>query len=307
MEVRTYCKNFEFKLPEDWTWKQVFIWLFNIKRQSISVMYNNMRIPYQYSYKPLIANSLCYIGFSDGIVDTPEERFANREICFHVPIIDNEKGDITLTPVVDLACFGTMGEIQDMNLYHQAKLICHFDYGNQTYDIKDRERRHKNRPANKKILLKEGICVWNCKRESYIPIFSYQGFVFLFEEYEKIVSTLHEKRLNTAIKLIYEISKNFDKDLEEFYETITCDFLERALKVIEIDYHFDYRGEIGILILYLERVEGWNYGYGNCTIPKILDITIDSTRHLTNDSNFNVNFTLIRQRGLVECEHVNNY
>ena len=157
IHLQGYDPNWTFTLPEQWTWKQLFIKLFNVKRQFISQMYTQVGLIYEHEYKPEFNYGLQIL--YDPRLSGSYVGIANRtfKCCslLNIHIVEQGVNPLSLTEE-----------------YLHALPIEEFILNPLKKD---------------EAILKEGLCVWHEQTNRFVCIFSMAGIINIFKRYEAII------------------------------------------------------------------------------------------------------------------------
>jgi hypothetical protein len=219
-EVKLWDETWKFSLPEEWTWKKVYLWLFKIKRQMISAMYAHMGLIYKYEFRP-DNQSICFPTSSENIDDL-DLKEKGKIIIFPMRIVYGFNDRSEFQPD-----FSSIFTIEDMNYFYKTGKCKGFRVG----------RYNADKLARKKILLREGICIWN--GQNYNPIFSIDGLRQIFFWYRILIRDEYEMKLEKAMSLLNE-EYTLEYDCKEItlhnygklQKVIAEKFLEKELKLM---------------------------------------------------------------------------
>jgi hypothetical protein len=219
-EFQQFAPDFVLRLPENWTWKQVFIWLFKVKRQMISEMHAHMGLTYEHNFREMIGKGLGGLAFDDHLSNAETTALSLEErslVPMHRQFLVEETVQENLDFPPD---YSNLLELQDLCYFHENKI-------SKSIGIYT-----KNRPSTKQILLTEGVCVWNYMFEMYIPIYPLSALREIFIYHKTIIMDEHNRKLRNAEKVlnesVYVEYKCNDINIENFYEyeTLITDKLE---------------------------------------------------------------------------------
>jgi len=205
VQFQQYATDWIFKLPQNWTWKELFIKLFNVKRQMISEMYARMGLTYEHSYREYgqgVRHS-CYCDDNPNLNNmTSEERFnLNGD---HMPLLATVKVDrfdlygivepLTFHPDLKMSL-----NIKDV-MYFRRKML------DIAGDFKEKfEKLNENGYMNvNSVVLEEGLCMWNKELKTYLSIFSMSGLRNIFLYYEDIIMKEYIEKSYAAYELLSE-------------------------------------------------------------------------------------------------------
>jgi hypothetical protein len=241
-EFQDFAEDWIFKLPEDWTWKQLFIELFNVKRQMISEMYTRVGLTYRYNYREIWGNGLKYFTYS-GIIQSSGTLAERNEadiwylsmltagvsktgVC--LPLLFNDERPYSLTVEDATQRRAVLRMISNDSLDH----IVNSSTGDIWVD---------------KMLLKKGFHVWHENLEEFVFLYPMIGVRNIFESYKAIIMKEYTEKFNSACKILNEeIHITYDcpdlvlKNYAEFQTEIEGIFRDHEWVVIT--YGYGYKG-----------------------------------------------------------------
>lgn len=200
-DYRKYCKEYNPLLESISSWKKLYTTLHVNKTHMIITMQK------YFGYKkeePNIRKSLFHVTASSSIDDTERP---NTFVDFgyqEEQIIETNKKTLRFKPDSTRVL-----AIRHMNLAHQVYKVDQ-ELGRRG------EMAYTTGPPDEDHLrfLKEGICLWNEKTETYHMIYPYQAYKILFEECKSQVIHEHTARMDELrdffqqiISITYKISK----------------------------------------------------------------------------------------------------
>lgn len=242
VQFQPFAPDWVFKCPPDWTWKMLFIRLFNMKRQMISEMYARMGLTYEFSYRPFWGNGLNYFIYSGISAST----YSNG-IFPHISFED--KLNMSIYPLDMLG-------VTKINLekYEPLSFDPKSHYALTIEDIVYRRRLLKMYPAadnhaimNSKtgtiwkdeMLLDEGFCVWHFQLDTFISLFPMTGLEMLSNIYSDIIMTEYNRKLEAAasflneeVNVTYGCSDLTLQNFSSFQEQITLKLREHEWDII---------------------------------------------------------------------------
>jgi len=276
-----FVSGFIENLPDNWTLKQLFIWLFKTKRELISRMYNHLGLTYEHDFRGEDSSRLYYLLFlktkrSDNI----PTRFLLTMLSEYL-IDGNVSGDLELNPNNE-DNLDRMVELIDIVYSHKAEWNIEEDYNYPSKETEgewNKELQHKNkkelqqidkdrRPMSKRVILREGVCVWDCETEKYILIYPLDGIKYMFEHYREIIIKERNLKIRAAEDLLNELY-----NLE--YQ---CD------EITQVNYKLYYE----LIIKKTREVELGMISYYYIPALKVLSMSVIRSPHWQNNDDLNM-------------------
>lgn len=248
-QLPQFATSFTFKLPPTLTWKELFIKLFNTKRQMISTMYSRMGLVYEYDYKPISEQELRCLHYDDDIDIVRNGRATGdfHSIVCNMSVNERIKlGCISSTLSIDGSPIE--GAIVDRLAFYPD-----YTYSLNIEDVMYRRNLLKSEVGENgiaqmdKILLYEGFCVWEKQSQTYIPVYPTLGFRCIFYEYRKCIMEEYTKKFHAACKILneevtvmYECPQLTAQNFTTYERDIEKEFEKQNWTIII--YGYGYRG-----------------------------------------------------------------
>lgn len=240
LEFQHFAEDWIFKLAEGWTWKELFIKLFNAKRQMISEMYARVGLTYKYEYRGQYKWGCKYFHYSD--IDSSDD-LSNMTISERTELKYNFSSPINSSRFsVEPLSF-----VSDMKYGLTA--------GDATYrrNLLNIIKRGKSKDMlcsdvwTMKMLVQEGFCIWHEISSKFIILYPMTGLRNIFREYRNLIMKEYTEKFNSACKILNEeIHVSYDcpdlvsKNYAEFQTEIEGIFKDHEWVVIT--YGYGYKG-----------------------------------------------------------------
>jgi hypothetical protein len=194
-EFKEHALGFDFEMVEGWTWKGVFIWLFRSKREIITEMYGHMGLSYEHKLREgYAAIRLLVFEYEKPKHILKSKRYLT-EIC-HYSLIEEHK-------------IGFL-EYITLNKSHYTDEVALIDtvYSNNdriSFNRLPYSNQYKDKPDSKRIILKEGLCVWSSTLKRYILLYPFESLKRMFHYYAKIITNMRDEKIKLAVNLLNEL------------------------------------------------------------------------------------------------------
>lgn len=250
-EFQSYAPDFtsEFlnKIPENWTWKQVFVWLFKTKRELISKMYHHVGLVYERDFRGELDEKatnklhfMLFLGYKDGT--SPEERY--QLPTGRAYLIDRSVTGSLFFTLARGRDRKRMVEMIDTVHAHQGKWDLR---DNWDYPVEEEYRKglYGGKPLGKRAIVKEGVCIWDKVTESYKLIYPLDGLRDIFNGYKYDIMRERNLKVRAAEELLnelYNLEYQCDEITNDNYKQYEIAISERMKEseLAMIDYYYIY-------------------------------------------------------------------
>lgn len=227
-------KRFVLKLEEGWTWKQIFIILYNTKKRMINDMCELMQISPTYNLRPTDG-----IHYSCYAVNRYKRIFPfgdnHYKTIFEHSVVDGSSENLHLK--FDVICKKYMEiTVEQMNLMHQIDLV--------NYKIKQgyQEAELSGPPDNRHFMFViDGIIGWVSSKQSYVIICPYETIESMFFFYKKKLLKRFKRAEKKAVAREIVVRDYLFQAIEVSYEAsdislMMCDCSAASNKLMHVLY-----------------------------------------------------------------------